>query len=116
MKVKALVGEKSVLNAGTVVSPSDEKILLQVDTESGLEFTVEFEFLHEKGSSKIEMVILNENAIKIVSHGEPTSLGSGASELLEIGTVNGKKMWLYYVAYKLYEGQFLKLEYAFYEG
>lgn len=115
MEVKEFIGEKKVLSSGTVISPKEEQISLQVDTGNNLQFTVEFKFLSKQDDKQIE-VNFDNNKLTITNHGIPSGIGSGPSQLIEIGTTNGKKMWLYYISYAMFDGEFIKIEYAFYEG
>ena len=115
MVVNEFIGEKEVLFSNTVIIPKDEQVLLKVDTENNLQFEVEVRFLNEMDGSKIESTT-NQNKITITVHGIPSEMGSSPAKFIRIGTINGNPMWFYYIAYTMFKGEYIKLEYAFYEG
>ena len=119
MIVEEFFGNKKIIHSGMVLKEREEDLVLDVDTEANLKFKIRVKLALDPDNKGIDIKTVDtEEGKEIVftNHGIPSVLGTGPSKPVEIGTIRGKELSFFYVTYQLYDGQFYKIEYTFYEG
>lgn len=119
MVVEASYGNRKILQSGMALKEKNDDLILNVDTELGLKFKIRIKLELDENGKGIDIETLeqdNEKEIVFKNHGIPASLGTGPSKPVEIGTINGHKFSFFYVTYRLFSGEFYKIEYTFFEG
>lgn len=119
MKIEMGYGNRKTLQSGIALKEKNDDIIFSVDTENGLKFKIRIKLALDENEKGINIQTIDhddEKEIIFINHGIPSMLGTGPSKPIEIGTINGHPLSFFYITYRLFEGEFYKIEYAFFEG
>jgi hypothetical protein len=114
MKIKA--GENEVIYSGTVVSILNEPIVFDFPKEhASLRFIMNFVDDRSDGKSQAKFNAIDAKTMEILFVNFARDLGTGNTNLLHIGHINGRKL---YFNYRIYSIKSISntLHYTFYLG
>jgi len=114
MRIKS--GIYDVLFSGTVIGINNEPIEFNFPASQGsLRFIIDFKNDDKVEKSTTEFEFPGEKTMKIILVNAKTSLGIGNVELIEIGRINNRKLYLNHRVYSIKELS-KSVHYTFYLG
>lgn len=120
MKIESYADDKQILASGMCIFAKDEQTILDIDSEKGLRFKIKFAINEEDKDTGFYFKTLQlengDKELQITKNGDISELGTGMAERVKIGSIDGKPLSIFAVFYKMFQGRFYKIEYAFYKG
>jgi hypothetical protein len=114
MKIKS--GEYEVLYSGTVIGIKEQEIEFNFpEVHASLKIIIDFKIDDSIKDSPIKIDLPGNKTLKLTLVNTASSLGTGNAEILEIGHINGKKLYLNYRIYAI-QGISNTVHYTFYLG
>ncbi|EKS9798474.1 MULTISPECIES: DUF6864 domain-containing function [Burkholderia] len=104
-------GSRDVIAAGTVITADSRNLEFQL---AHLRFV--FEFSTDGGSPRIEFDAPGTSALNLRLYNFSSSIGSGTTSPIEIGTLAGRKLLLAFVVYALSPESSKTVHYTFMAG
>jgi hypothetical protein len=113
-KVEIVSGKYEVFSSGTVIGISDESITFHLTKENvTLKYIVKFIRDVTQRDSHVKFVTLGDTELEMLFVNFSDSLGTGNTELLEIGVIGNRKLFFNYRVYAI-QGLSNTLHYTFY--
>ena len=104
------VGEYEVLNSGTIITHANKSVEFEIKM---LRVRIQFEKDTENKTHKVNSSIIdNGTCFQITLINFDNSLGTGLTVPIEIGTINGEKIYLQFIVYALTEAGTKMLSYT----
>lgn len=100
MNVK--VGEYDVFDNGVVITHANKDIEFKIST---LFIKVKFFKDDENTGQSVTPSLLEGNCLQLTLTNFENSLGTGLTEPIEIGTINGKKLFFQFIVHSLADGE-----------
>ena len=114
MKIKS--GEYDVLYSGTVIGIKDQEVEFNFpEIHASLKIIIDFKIDTSIKDSPIKLDLPGNKTLKITLINTASSLGTGNAEVLEIGHINGRRLYLNYRIYAI-NGISNTIHYTFYLG
>ena len=85
---------RSVVASGTVITGDNKSLEFQL-----AHLKIVFTFVSDGGSPRMEATSTSNSTLSLTLHNFNNSIGAGTTSPLEIGNLNGQKLWLSYVVY-----------------
>lgn len=107
--MKICVGEYEVYDNGAVLSHGDKDILFEI---KNLKIKIKFENDPEDSNYKANITLENNTCLLITLVNFNNPLGTGLTNPVEIGTINGSHLYLQFIVYRLGESDTRMLSYT----
>lgn len=108
--MKICVGEYEVYDSGSVLSHGDKEILFEI---KNLKIKIKFVSDSENANYDVKISLIDNNACLLLTLVNfNNSLGTGLTNPVEIGTINGSRLYLQFVVYQLGESDTRMLSYT----
>jgi len=103
--------KRDVIASGTVITADNQNLEFQL---AHLRFV--FSFVSDSGQTRIDPGAASGTTLNLTLYNFNNSIGSGTTSPVEIGTLNGRKLWLSFMVYAISAESSKTVHYTFMLG